>query len=239
MTVYGYRRVSSAGQAAEEKTSLSDQEMKIRGVAMVHGMGDPIIYTDPGVSGSVPLADRPEGGKLWRVLTKGDTLICAKLDRLFRNAADALATADALKDRGVSLILVNMGVDPVTDGGVAKVFFTILAGFAEFEKWQILERMADGKRSKAAKGGHIAGSAPYGYYVLGRGRDAKLALDPSEQTIIAEVKRLHLAGFTPSRIIKSLTETGAFSRSGNPFHPAQISRMIQAKNRLPAIGDGV
>lgn len=228
MTVYGYRRVSSIGQASEEKTSLAEQEMKIRGVAMVHGMGDPIIYTDPGVSGSIVLADRPEGGKLWRALTKGDTLICAKLDRLFRNAADALATADALKDRGVSLILVNMGVDPVTDGGVAKVFFTILAGFAEFEKWQILERMADGKRAKKAKGGHVAGSAPYGYVIVGRGRTAMLEAVPAEQAIIAEVKRLNAAGFTSSRIVKSLTETGAVSRSGKPFIPVQIGRMMKS-----------
>jgi len=200
--------------------------MKIRGVAMVHGMGEPVMFTDPGVSGSVPLADRPEGGKLWRLLEKGDTLICAKLDRLFRNAADALATADALKDRGVALILVNMGVDPVTDGGVAKVFFTILAGFAEFEKWQILERMADGKRSKKAKGGHIAGSAPYGYRVVGVGKTAMLETLPSEQSVIAEIMRLHSAGGSIPHIISTITPDMK-SRSGKPFTSVQINRIIR------------
>ena len=204
--------------------------MKIRGAAMVQGMGDPIIYTDAGVSGSIALCDRPQGGELWRALQKGDVLISAKLDRLFRNAADALTTADTLKEKGVSLILVNMGVDPVTDGGVAKVFFTILAGFAEFEKWQILERMSDGKRSKKAKGGHVAGSAPFGYAVVGRGKTATLEEIPSEQVIISEIHRLNENGASCWEIISRLSELGMLSRSGKPFAPTQVRRIL---SRIP------
>ena len=45
-------------------------------------------------------------------LVKGDVLVVAELDRrAFRNAADALATAEQLKARKVDLIVADMG-DP-------------------------------------------------------------------------------------------------------------------------------
>jgi DNA invertase Pin-like site-specific DNA recombinase len=227
MTVYGYRRVSSAGQAAEEKTSLADQEMKIRGVAMVHGMGDPVIFTDPGVSGSIPLSERPEGGKLWRLLAKGDLLICAKLDRLFRSAADALVTADTMKARGVSLILINLGMEPVTGVGMAKFYFSMMAAVAELEKEQILERMRDGKKSKAAKGGHIGGYSPYGFRKIGIGKTATLEPDPSEQVVIDLIRQFEEAGNSLRSIARKLALMGHTTRIGSPWSAVQISRILR------------
>ena len=50
------------------------------------------MQCDGGVSGSVPLAERPEGKRLLEAVEKGDVIITAKLDRAFRSAADALGT---------------------------------------------------------------------------------------------------------------------------------------------------
>ena len=81
------------------------------------------------MSGSKPLAERPEGGPLLARLGKGDVLIVAKLDRAFRNAADALATAERLKARKVDLIVADMGSEPVTQNGVSRMFLN--SGFFE------------------------------------------------------------------------------------------------------------
>ena len=62
----------------------------------------------------------PIGGPLLARLGKGDTLIIAKLDRGFRNAADALATAEMLKARKVDLVVADMGSEPVTQNGVSR-----------------------------------------------------------------------------------------------------------------------
>ena len=67
------------------------------------------VFEEPGVSGGTALADRPGGRELLAVLRPGDTVIVGKLDRAFRNAADALATAEAWKRRGVDLIVADMG----------------------------------------------------------------------------------------------------------------------------------
>jgi hypothetical protein len=89
-------------------------------------------------------------------LSPGDVIIAAKLDRLFRSARDALATVDRLKERGVSIVLADMGAEPVTENGVSKLFFSILASVAEFERWRIAERMQEGRVGKRTRGGHVA-----------------------------------------------------------------------------------
>jgi putative DNA-invertase from lambdoid prophage Rac len=74
------------------------------------------VIVEEGVSGSVPLADRHAGGALVARLGKGDVLIAAKLDRVFRPALDALNTVAALKARGVKLHLIDIGGDVSGNG---------------------------------------------------------------------------------------------------------------------------
>jgi putative DNA-invertase from lambdoid prophage Rac len=47
-------------------------------------------FVERGISGSVPLDQRPEGKALLAVLRPGDVIIMPKLDRLFRTALNAL-----------------------------------------------------------------------------------------------------------------------------------------------------
>ena len=56
-------------------------------------------FVERGVSGSVPLAERPEGGTLFRLIEPGDIAITPKLDRCFRSALDAFDVLRTRKDR--------------------------------------------------------------------------------------------------------------------------------------------
>ncbi len=82
MTVYSYSRVSTARQASEGE-SLDVQQRTIAGYAMMHGLSDVQAFVERGVSGSVPLTDRPQGKALLATLKSGDVVITAKLDRMF------------------------------------------------------------------------------------------------------------------------------------------------------------
>jgi DNA invertase Pin-like site-specific DNA recombinase len=187
-------RVSTQEQAAG--TSLADQCRRIEGAALMRGETLATVFSEEGVSGSTELAKRPEGAKLCHQLTAGDVLIVAKLDRIFRNAADALSASEAWREAGVQLVVCDMGSEPVTGHGAGRMFFGLLALVAEFERERMLERTRDGRRSKAAKGGHIGGSAPFGYRVEGIGRDARLVPVPEHlealQTVRAADGRLSL-----------------------------------------------
>jgi putative DNA-invertase from lambdoid prophage Rac len=188
MAVYGYVRVSTEEQV--DGTSLEEQERRIRGAAMVAGLGDPEIFCDAGVSGSVPLDLRAAGGPMYERLKKGDTVIAAKLDRMFRNATDALVKSDEFAKRGVDVILVDIGNEPLQRGAQAQLYFHMLAVFANFERALIAERLSGGRMAKRAMAdglGFAGGQVPYGYRVEGQGRSAMLVPVPEEQEVIAKV----------------------------------------------------
>ena len=65
MRVFGYSRVSTSEQA-DEGSSLASQQQQIAGYAMMKGWQIAEHFVERGVSGSTPLADRPEGGACWR-----------------------------------------------------------------------------------------------------------------------------------------------------------------------------
>jgi DNA invertase Pin-like site-specific DNA recombinase len=222
---YSYVRVSTTEQAID-RSSLADQKRRCAGAAMMRGEEIAEVFCDPGVSGSIDLRERPAGAQLLAVLQPGDVVIAAKMDRMFRSAQDALATAEALQARGVALIIADMGSEPVTGTGAAKLFFTMLAAFAEFERSRIAERMSDGRNGKRARKGFIGGQAPYGYTVEGSGRDAMLVLHPDEQRVIQSVKDMTARGVSLRGVSMSLTRRGMMGRTGRPFSAEQISRML-------------
>lgn len=194
MAVYGYARVSTQDQI--NGTSLDEQARRIRGVAQALGLSDPEVIVDAGVSGSVPLDLRPHAGPLLERLNKGDTLIVMKMDRAFRNAEDALVVSRTLGDRGVDLIVANIGLDPIQRDGLGKLMFTMLAAIAEMERFTIRERVRNGMNAKASFGGYTGGRVPFGYRVEGQGKDSVLVEDEEEQAVITVIKDARARGLS-------------------------------------------
>jgi len=189
MSVYGYVRVSTK-QQAEDGLSLEAQQRQIEGYAMMHGLAIDEIFVERAVSGWKSFDSRPQGSRLASFLQKGDTLLCPKLDRMFRSARDALTVSDEFKKQGVNLHLMDLGGD-VTGNGVSKMFFTIVAAFAEFERDRIAERICDVKASEREKGRFLGGTRPFGYRV---DNDGYLIPDDNEQGLITRVLALRDKG---------------------------------------------
>ncbi|MEW8659044.1 MAG: recombinase family protein [Candidatus Thiodiazotropha endolucinida] len=189
MSVYGYTRVSTMAQC-EEGLSLDAQHRQLRGYAMMNGLELSEIFVERGVSGWKPLSNRPEGARLTASLCSGDVILCPKLDRMFRSARDALVVSDELKKMEVSLHLLDLGGD-VTGNGISRMFFTIVAAFAEFERDRIAERITDTKVSEKARGRYLGGSRPFGYKV---DEEGFLVRDEDEQRIVTQVVSLREAG---------------------------------------------
>ncbi len=229
MTTYGYCRVSTAEQAADEKTSLASQERQIRGAAMMRGEEDVIIFTDAGVSGALQLKERPQGKELMRQIGHGDTLIASKLDRLFRSASDALNQVEDFQRRGIDLVVSDMGRDSITGNGAARMFFGIMALVAEFERSRTLERTLEGRQRKNDGGGFIGGQPPFGFMVEGEGTKAVLVPNEDERKIIERAMDMRVLGLSLREIVKGLTEEGYVSRKDSPFSPTQVSRMLKTR----------
>jgi putative DNA-invertase from lambdoid prophage Rac len=56
-------RVSRTEQAADDRSSLDTQRRKIAAAAEMAGLSVDQFIEEPGVSGSKPLAERPEGAR--------------------------------------------------------------------------------------------------------------------------------------------------------------------------------
>jgi DNA invertase Pin-like site-specific DNA recombinase len=227
----GYARVSTVEQAADNRYSLEGQEKIIRGYAMAKGFSqfETSVYIDPGVSASIPLRLRPSGQRLLEDAKAGDCIIASKLDRMFRSASDALNMVEIFKEKKIDLVLFDLGSEPINSSGIAQFFFTIIAAVAQLERTMIRERMTSGKKAKKAKGGHIGGKTPYGYKVVGSGREARLEAVEEEQKVIAAVKEIvaDRPYLTGAYVAKQITDAGLTARNGKPFFPMQVHRIIQ------------
>jgi DNA invertase Pin-like site-specific DNA recombinase len=219
MAVYGYTRVSTEDQV--ENTSLEDQARQIKGIALTHGLTLDYIYEEKGVSGAVPLLRREEGCKL-AFLRKGDTVIVSKLDRMFRDARDALNVIGDWEDAGISLIINGYG-DVMDKGNPnGRFMLEIMAVFSGEERRRIRERVLAGRKAKKEAGGHVGGNPPFGYEKVGSGRNARLRENPDEQDAIITMKAARLKGHS-FRNIEKIVE----KRHGLKISHVSIRRIIR------------
>jgi putative DNA-invertase from lambdoid prophage Rac len=212
MATYGYCRVSTKAQA-EDGESLAVQERQIAGYALMLGFTVDQTFVEAGVSGSVPLQDRPQGGALLSILKSGDVVIASKLDRAFRDAGDALATMKTLKAQGVALHLIDLGGD-VTGNGIGKLTFTILAAVAEQERDRCRERITQVKADQRQRGRYLGGKVPFGWRVEfdpidpanpTKKRGGALVEIPEQQAAMATARLLRSSGAVLRTIREALT----------------------------------
>ena len=137
--IYGYARVSSTTQKLDTQ------------VAQLIAYGCEKIFQEK-LSGR-SLTHRTQFSALLDRVAIGDTIVVTKLDRFARSTQDALNTMATLTERGVSLVVLNMGGDVVdTSTAIGKLLITVLAGIAEFEADLIKERQIEGIAAAKARG---------------------------------------------------------------------------------------
>ncbi|WP_188053185.1 recombinase family protein [Sphingosinithalassobacter sp. CS137] len=176
-TLIGYARCSTDGQ------DLAAQRAALAAL----GVGDDRIYTDHGFTGTN--RSRPGLDQALAAVRAGDTLVVAKLDRLARSVPDARAIGELLQGRGVRLQIGGSVHDPADPMG--RLFFNILATFAEFEADLIRMRTREGMAVARARG---------------KLRGKKPKLSDRQQ---AELRRMHATG---EYSISDLAELFAVSR---------------------------
>lgn len=203
MQVFGYTRVST-GRQAEEGESLDVQKRVISGYCQMKGYPDPLFIREEGISGSKPLMQRPAGSSMIERVGKGDIIIAAKLDRMFRSSVDALAMLEEISRREAQLHLIDLGGD-INNDMVGRLVFTILSAVAEAERMRIQERIRDVKKDQKSRGMYLGGHVPYGWK---RSPDGALIACPEEQRAIARVCQLREDGLSLREIDKQLKKEG-------------------------------
>jgi site-specific DNA recombinase len=163
-----YCRVSTEDQA--ERQTVKAQLDFLRNWAQL--FGHPIVgeYVDDGVSGTVPLEQRPEGQRLLAELpeTRPNQLAVYRLDRLGRSAR-VLLDADALLTRAG--VTIQSATEPFnTASPIGRFVFQLLGSIAELERSTITERMTMGRDRVARDGKWTGGPIPFGFDLDAEGR---------------------------------------------------------------------
>lgn len=140
MAVFGYGRVSTAEQTADNQRL----EIERAGYAVEYWYADT-------VSGKAHAAQRKHFGEMLAKLRKKDTVVVSKLDRLGRDAPDVLSTIKVLASLGVEVVVLQLGkLDLTSPAG--KLMLAMLAAVAEMERDLIVERTQAGLARAKAEG---------------------------------------------------------------------------------------
>ena len=159
MTRLAYFRVSGLDQSIEsQRTALGGQFAK--------------EFSDEGVSGSVPAAQRPGFSALLKYAREGDTVCVYAVDRLGRDALDVQGTVRGLIERGISVEVRGLGT---IAKGVGELILAVLAQVADMERQKINERTEQGRQT-ARLALAATGKTHRGKLSLGRPRE----VDPAE-----------------------------------------------------------
>jgi putative DNA-invertase from lambdoid prophage Rac len=207
--VFGYVRVSTDEQA-ESGQSLDVQRRQLEGWAQMCGRNIDHFVIEPGVSATKEFIKRPEGGKLWAELRKGDILVGVKMDRMFRNTRDCLNTVHAMQQRGISFRLLDLGggMDELTANGMSQFFMHVMAAVAQFESARIGERIRATKRAQKDRGEYLGGPPPFGWRHDTEGGKRRLVPIPEEQRALRRIAEMTAEGLSPYRISADLKERG-------------------------------
>ena len=171
MTIYGYQRVSTAGQ----KLSRQTDELLSQGIAPEN------IYTDKDSGGKV---HRDGLDELLSKVQPGDKVVVMSFDRLARSVSQLLSISEDFQSRGIELVSVKEQIDTTSPCG--KLFFTITAAFAQFEKDMNNERTKQGLQAAKKRG-------------------AKLGRPRANQESLNEAVRLYKEGNMTMRQISNAT----------------------------------
>ena len=236
-----YLRVSTIEQAAHG-FGLDVQRRAIREAAKALDARIVATFADEGLSGALPVEKRPGLEAALAMIDNGeaDGLIVRDLDRLAREITvqEAVVARVWMLDHAAVFTSLPPAEVPRDDpDDPMRTAMRQMAGvFAGLERMLVAKRLRDGRKAKAAAGGHATGSPPFGYKSAKRSPgnpSGALVAVPAEQAALCRMRELRAGGGSTRQIADVLSAEGHPTKRGGRWASATVARIL-ARDTVPA-----
>ena len=162
------------------------------------------IFFEDKINATVPFEQRPVGGDIAKLLSRGDVLVVPSQDCFFRTASDGLSGIRTFRKRGIIVYSLDLNAD-ITNGSLSETLLAILGPLAAAETELPRDRAKKLKHDKKSESSYLGGKIPFGYKVDPAG---KLVPDRKQQSAIRKMIVMRSKGISLREISEEMKRQG-------------------------------